>query len=77
MQITRIIAGHYRIPLPRVLSDSTHGDIVAFELEVHRLGLERFLETPLVLEDGYAIAPTDPGHGLRFKWSDLQPFEKE
>ena len=45
-------------------------------LEVHRFGLERFLETPLMLEDGYAVAPAEPGHGLRFKWADLQPFEK-
>ena len=46
-------------------------------LEVHRFGLERFLETPLRLEDGFALAPEGPGHGLRFIWSELQPFEQE
>ena len=29
--------GHYRIPLPVVLSDSTHGDISHFELVTVRL----------------------------------------
>ena len=32
MQIKDIRADHYRIPLPVVLSDSTHGSIPAFEL---------------------------------------------
>src|SRR5207249_6037503 len=32
MQIKDIRADHYRIPLPVVLSDSTHGSIAAFEL---------------------------------------------
>ncbi|HEV8310861.1 MAG TPA: mandelate racemase/muconate lactonizing enzyme family protein [Methylomirabilota bacterium] len=29
--------GHYRIPLPRILSDATHGDITHFELVTVRL----------------------------------------
>jgi L-alanine-DL-glutamate epimerase-like enolase superfamily enzyme len=32
MQIKNIHTGHYRIPLPTVLSDSTHGEISHFEL---------------------------------------------
>lgn len=32
MTITTVQADHYRIPLPVVLSDSTHGDMIAFEL---------------------------------------------
>lgn len=42
-------------------------------LEVHRFGLERYLETPLRLEDGYAVAPLTAGHGLQFKWNELEP----
>lgn len=35
--ITQVIAGHYRIPLPHVLSDSTHGEITHFELITVRI----------------------------------------
>ena len=35
--ITNIETGHYRIPLPVTLSDSTHGEITAFELITVRL----------------------------------------
>jgi L-alanine-DL-glutamate epimerase-like enolase superfamily enzyme len=31
-RLDRIEAGHYRIPLPEVLTDSTHGEMAAFEL---------------------------------------------
>ncbi len=37
MAIGAIEVGHYRIPLPAVLSDSTHGDISHFELITARL----------------------------------------
>ncbi|TVQ35919.1 MAG: mandelate racemase/muconate lactonizing enzyme family protein [Spirochaetaceae bacterium] len=43
-------------------------------LEVHRFGLDRFLAAPLTLEDGCAVAPDRPGHGLQFKWDDLEAF---
>ena len=35
--IESVEAGFYRIPLPEVLSDSTHGDMLAFELNTVRL----------------------------------------
>jgi L-alanine-DL-glutamate epimerase-like enolase superfamily enzyme len=35
--IARVVCDHYRIPLPVVLSDSTHGDIAAFELVTVRV----------------------------------------
>ncbi len=37
MIIDSLIAGHYRIPLPTALSDSTHGTITHFELITVRL----------------------------------------
>lgn len=40
-------------------------------LEVHGFGLDRFLAEPLHLEDGMAIAPDRPGHGLVFDWKGL------
>jgi L-alanine-DL-glutamate epimerase-like enolase superfamily enzyme len=41
-------------------------------LEVHGFGLDRFLEAPLHIEDGQAIAPELAGHGLSFDWQTLQ-----
>ena len=37
MTITAVETGHYRVPLPAVLSDSTHGDIAHFELVTARV----------------------------------------
>ena len=41
-------------------------------LEVHGFGLERFVEQPLVLEDGFALAPERPGHGVTLDWAGLE-----
>lgn len=40
-------------------------------LEAHGFGLERYVAEPLVLEDGCAIAPDRPGHGIAFDWRGL------
>ncbi len=40
-------------------------------LEVHGFGLERFIEHPLQIKDGNALAPDRPGHGVVFKWEAL------
>jgi L-alanine-DL-glutamate epimerase-like enolase superfamily enzyme len=40
-------------------------------LEAHGFGLDRYIEHPLVLEDGKAIAPTRAGHGVNFDWKEL------
>jgi hypothetical protein len=37
MPIAALQADHYLVPLPEVLSDSTHGDIAHFELVTVRL----------------------------------------
>ncbi|WP_159714120.1 mandelate racemase/muconate lactonizing enzyme family protein [Geminicoccus flavidas] len=41
-------------------------------LEAHGFGLERFIARPLQIEDGFAIAPDDPGHGIEFDWQGLE-----
>jgi L-alanine-DL-glutamate epimerase-like enolase superfamily enzyme len=41
-------------------------------LEAHGFGLERFIEHPLQLIDGKAIAPDRPGHGISFDWEALE-----
>ncbi|MGH7949602.1 MAG: mandelate racemase/muconate lactonizing enzyme family protein [Candidatus Binataceae bacterium] len=41
-------------------------------LEAHGFGLERFVSPHLRIEDGFAIAPETPGHGLSFDWKALE-----
>lgn len=40
-------------------------------LEAHGFGLDDYIEEPLRIEDGMAIAPDRPGHGLSFDWKAL------
>ena len=40
-------------------------------LEAHGFGLDRYIAEPLVLEDGRAVAPDRPGHGIEFDWHGL------
>src|SRR4051812_19765464 len=58
--ITKIETGFYRIPLPVTLSDSTHGEITAFELITVRLhdsdGAEGVGYTYTVGRNGGAVA---------------------
>ena len=41
-------------------------------LEAHGFGLDRFIAEPLRLEDGLAIAPERPGHGVELDWKGLE-----
>ena len=41
-------------------------------LEVHGFGLDDFIIAPLVIEDGRALAPERPGHGVMFDWPKLK-----
>ncbi|MGF9759324.1 mandelate racemase/muconate lactonizing enzyme family protein [Microvirga sp. 0TCS3.31] len=40
-------------------------------LEAHGFGLERYIAEPLKIQDGFALAPDRPGHGIAFDWSGL------
>ncbi len=44
-------------------------------LEAHGFGLDRYIETPLKIEEGLAYAPNDPGHGVNFIWSELDKIK--
>ena len=46
-------------------------------LEAHGFGLDRFLEEPLAISDGYATAPERPGHGVKFDWGGLEKHAAE
>jgi L-alanine-DL-glutamate epimerase-like enolase superfamily enzyme len=41
-------------------------------LEAHGFGLERYIAEPLRIEDGFALAPSRPGHGIEFDWRGLE-----
>ena len=43
-------------------------------LEAHGFGLDRYIEHPLILEQGVAMAPMRPGHGVSFDWKGLVPL---
>jgi L-alanine-DL-glutamate epimerase-like enolase superfamily enzyme len=40
-------------------------------LEAHGFGLDRYIEQPLKIEDGFAVCPERPGHGIVFDWAAL------
>lgn len=41
-------------------------------LEAHGFGLDRFIAEPIRIEDGFALAPDRPGHGISFDWAGLE-----
>jgi L-alanine-DL-glutamate epimerase-like enolase superfamily enzyme len=44
-------------------------------LEAHGFGLDRYIAEPLRIEDGFAIAPSRPGHGIEFDWKGLSAVQ--
>jgi L-alanine-DL-glutamate epimerase-like enolase superfamily enzyme len=40
-------------------------------LEAHGFGLEAYIAQPLEIQEGHAIAPDRPGHGIVFDWERL------
>jgi L-alanine-DL-glutamate epimerase-like enolase superfamily enzyme len=41
-------------------------------LEAHGFGLEAYIAEPLTIDEGWAIAPDRPGHGVQFDWDKLE-----
>jgi L-alanine-DL-glutamate epimerase-like enolase superfamily enzyme len=41
-------------------------------LEAHGFGLDRYINHPIELSDGCAMAPDRPGHGIGFDWKALE-----
>jgi L-alanine-DL-glutamate epimerase-like enolase superfamily enzyme len=41
-------------------------------LGAHGFGLDRYIAESLRIEEGYAIAPERPGHGIAFDWRGLE-----
>jgi L-alanine-DL-glutamate epimerase-like enolase superfamily enzyme len=44
-------------------------------LEAHGFGLERYIAEPLKIQDGFALAPDRPGHGIAFDWKGLDTIK--
>ena len=40
-------------------------------LEAHGFGLDRYIADPIEMDEGLAVAPERPGHGIRFDWAAL------
>lgn len=45
-------------------------------LEVHGFDLNRFIESPMRIVDGKAVAPDAPGHGVAFHRAALEPYRR-
>lgn len=45
-------------------------------LEAHGFGLDAFIEHPLEIRRGDAMAPERPGHGVNFDWSGLERLRR-
>ncbi len=44
-------------------------------LEAHGFGLDNYIANSLVIEDGFALAPERPGHGIEFDWKGLESIK--
>jgi L-alanine-DL-glutamate epimerase-like enolase superfamily enzyme len=44
-------------------------------LEAHGFGLDRYIAEPLKIQDGFALAPNRPGHGIEFDWQGLEQIK--
>ncbi len=44
-------------------------------LEAHGFGLERYIAEPLKIQEGVALAPDRPGHGIAFDWQGLDKIK--
>ncbi len=43
-------------------------------LEAHGFGLDRYISKPVIIQDGYAQAPEEPGMGFGFDEEGLSAF---
>jgi L-alanine-DL-glutamate epimerase-like enolase superfamily enzyme len=44
-------------------------------MEVHGFSLNPYVAQPMVIEDGYTVAPERPGHGIELDWESLNRFK--
>lgn len=42
-------------------------------MELHGFSLDKYLQAPLAVKEGFVSAPDRPGHGVEFIWQALEP----
>ena len=75
LQVAKMAQG-YHLPVTSHGVHDLHVHLLAavpngIYLEVHGFGLERLIESTLTIENGDAVAPDRPGHGVELNWQAL------
>ena len=81
MKIARLAEAH-ALPVTSHGAHDVHVHLLAAcpnaaYLEVHGFGLDTFMADPLKMQDGNAIAPDRPGHGITFDWDALAAHKSD
>ena len=76
----RTVAKQHNMPVCSHGMQELHVGLMAGQsnagwLEVHSFPIDSYTLRPLVVEENLAVAADDPGTGVTFDWSLLEPFE--